>query len=227
MKVTARLDEESIKQILDDLLPLTVILDEDGGGDRWLRIDPARTVDFVADDGLRVEVAGHLHWKTAGVSLPLTIKSAQLMLRPVVVSDDDGGRLVFRPALESMDLKNVPGFVDSGITNLINKRLAGEGDKLAWRFGKTLRATVPVGKDLVEIANFVLSAGAAAVLTLDDAVVLTVDLQMRFTRSDAAPPAGDPRSDHTNLASSTSLPNVMGPAVASPPSPAASRNAGW
>ena len=154
MVITARLEETSVRQVLGDLLPVTIALDDEGGtGDRWLRIEPARLVDFVAGEGLRVEVGGHLHWKTAGVSLPLTINSAHLLLRPAVVETEDGGRLVFHPSLESMDLKNIPGFLDSGIANLINKRLDGVGDKLSWAFAKTLRVTVPVSKDLAEISS--------------------------------------------------------------------------
>jgi hypothetical protein len=183
MLITARLEETSVRQVLGDLLPLTIALDDEGGaGDRWLRIEPARLVDFVAGEGLRVEVGGHLHWKTAGVPLPLTINSAHLLLRPAVVETEDGGRLVFHPSLESMDLKNVPGFLDSGIANLINKRLDGVGDKLSWDFAKTLRVTVPVSKDLAEISSFELTAGSGAVQVLNDAIVLSVDLAMRFTR---------------------------------------------
>ncbi|MEO8212068.1 MAG: hypothetical protein ABI560_02700 [Myxococcales bacterium] len=190
MKVTARLDEANVREILGDLLPVTLALDEDGGGARWIRIDPARAIDFVADDGLRVEVGGHLQWKTAGVPLPLTIKSAHLLLRPAVAEDEDGGHLVFHPSLETMDLKNIPGFLDSGIANLINKRLAGEGDRLSWRFARTLRASVPIGQGLAEIASFELSAGSGGVQITNDALLFTVDLGMRFTRT-APPPAPD------------------------------------
>ena len=182
MRITARLEEASVRDMLGDLLPVTVVLDEDGG-DRWIRIDPARVVDFVVDEGLRVEVGGHLQWKTVGVSLPLTIVSAHLLLRPSVIGDDHGARLVFRPSLEKMDLKNVPDFLDSGIVNIINKRLEGAGDKLSWRFGETLKSTVPVGKDLAEIESFDLSAGEGAVLVENDAIVFTLELSLRFTRT--------------------------------------------
>jgi hypothetical protein len=190
MKVIARLDEDNVREILSDLLPVTVALDEEGGSARWIRIDPARVIDFVADDGLRVEVGGHLQWKTAGVPLPLTIKSAHLLLRPAVADDADGGRLVFHPSLEAMDLKNVPGFLDTGIANLVNKRLAGEGDRLSWPFAATLRTSVPVGNGLAEIASFELSAGSGRVEITNDALVFTVDLAMRFART-APPPAPD------------------------------------
>src|SRR4051812_29206317 len=123
MHITARLEETAIKTLLGELLPVTILLDEDEGEHRWIRIDPASSVDFAADEGLRLQVGGQLHWKTAGVPVLLTIHSAQLLLTPEVVNDAESARLVFRPSLEKMDLKSVPGFLDSGIAAIVNKRL--------------------------------------------------------------------------------------------------------
>src|SRR5215212_2530230 len=102
MQITARLEEDTVGQLLGELLPVTIVLDEDGE-DRWIRIDPARSVDFVANEGLRLEVGGQLHWKVAGVPVLLTIHSAHLLLAPAVVDGAEGARLVFRPVLEKMD----------------------------------------------------------------------------------------------------------------------------
>src|SRR5688572_9629966 len=106
MHLTARLEESTVQQLLAELFPVTIVLDE-AGDDRWIRIESAHHVDFVANEGLRVAVSGQIHWKVAGVPVPLTIHSAQLMLRPSIVDDSAGARLVFRPSLEKMDLKNV------------------------------------------------------------------------------------------------------------------------
>lgn len=180
MQVTARLEESSVRDILAGLLPLTILLDDDG--DRWIRIDPARTVDFAPDEGLRIEVEGQIRWRTAGVPLLLTINSAQLLLMPSIVEDEQGGRLVFRPSLEKMDLKHLPDFIDTGIANIVNKRLAGEGDQLSWHYAESLKSRFPVGKDLVEAEAFELSARGGTVQVLADAVIFTLDLAMRFTR---------------------------------------------
>lgn len=102
MHVSARLDETTVRTLLAQLLPVTIVLDDDDSENRWIRIDPARRVDFAANEGLRLEVAGQLRWKTAGVPVLLTIHSAQLLITPAVVDDADGARLVFRPSLEKM-----------------------------------------------------------------------------------------------------------------------------
>jgi len=185
--ITARLDEETVRRLLAELLPVTIVLDEEGD-DRWIRIDPARSVDFVAGEGLRVDVGGQLRWKAAGVPVLLTILSAHLLLRPAVVDDGAGARLVFRPSLEKMDLKSVPGFLDSGIAAIVNKRLDAEGDKLAWHFGRDLANRFPLPAELLEVDSFTLAAGAASVEVLTDAVVFNLSLATAFPRRPGGPP---------------------------------------
>ena len=182
MHIRARLEETAIKTLLGELLPVTILLDEDEGEHRWIRIDPASSVDFAADEGLRLEVGGQLHWKAAGVPVLLTIHSAQLLLTPEVVNDAESARLVFRPSLEKMDLKSVPGFLDSGITAIVNKRLEAQGDKLAWHFGRDLANRFPLPKELLEIESFALAAGTASVKVLDDAIEFNLSLAMGFAR---------------------------------------------
>jgi hypothetical protein len=181
MRITAQLDETTVKALLDELLPVTVRLDDDDA-DRWIRIDPARSVEFAAGEGLRVAVAGQLSWKLAGVQVMLTIHAAQLLLRPAVIGEGPDGRLLFRPSLEKMDLKNVPGLLDSGITGLVNRRLEDEGDKLAWHFGRDLSGRFPLGRDFVDVDSFVLGIGAATVTVLADAMVLDLPLALGFAR---------------------------------------------
>ena len=184
MRITAQLDESTVRQLFEELLPVTVMLDDEDA-DRWIRIDPARSVDFAAGEGLRVAVAGQLSWKLAGVQATLTIHAAQLLLRPAVVGEGTEGRLLFRPSLEKMDLKNVPGLVDSGIAGLVNMRLENEADKLAWHFGRDLTARFPMGKDFADVESFVLGVGTAAVTVLADAIVLDLPLALGFSRKSA------------------------------------------
>jgi hypothetical protein len=182
MHLSARLEETTIRELLTRLLPVTIVLDDEDSEDRWIRIDPARSVDFVANEGLRLEVAGQLRWKTAGVPVLLGIHSAQLLIRPAIVDHPDGARLVFRPSLEKMDLKSVPGFIDSRITAIVNNRLEAEGDKLAWHFGRDLAHVFPMPKELVDIDTFTLAAGDATVEVSSDALVLNLSLVMDFVR---------------------------------------------
>ena len=182
MHITARLEEATINELLGELLPAKILLDEEGDRGRWVRIEPASQVDFIADRGLRLQTSGQIQWIAAGLPINLTLNSVQLMLRPEIVADPHGGRLVFRPALEDLDLKNVPGFLDRGVAGIINGKLASQGDELAWDFGRSLAVNVPLPASIAPLETFQLSVRAARVVVLADALELTLTFDMRFSR---------------------------------------------
>jgi hypothetical protein len=178
--ITARLEEVTVKELLDELLPAKVLLDDDGA--RWIQIDQARHIDFVAGEGLRVEAAGQLQWQAAGLPLGVTLTSAKLLVRPEIADDENGGRLVFKPSLEALDLKNVPSFVDTGVLALVNSRLEAEGDQLAWHFGKTLTHEFRLPPTIVPPEAFQLGAHGGIVEVLADAIVFSLTLKVAFRR---------------------------------------------
>jgi hypothetical protein len=45
MHIAVELEETTLRQLLDELLPITILLDE-GPDRRWIRIDPARGLRF-------------------------------------------------------------------------------------------------------------------------------------------------------------------------------------
>jgi hypothetical protein len=185
MHILARLEEATLKSILDELLPVTIMLDR-GADPRWVAIEPTRQVDFVAGQGLRLSTGGRIHWVVGGVPVDATLHHAQVMLRPEIVPDKHGGRLVFRPSLESADLKNVPGWLDRGIVALINRQLESRGDELAWDFGRTLGLSVGLPPTLVGLQALQLAVANAAVAVTADAFELTLMLSLHFQRAPAA-----------------------------------------
>jgi hypothetical protein len=187
--ITARLDEATVKRLLDELLPARLLLGDepDAASKRWLQIERASHVDFVAGAGLRVLTSGQIQWQTVGLPIGITMKSAQLMLTPEVAADEHGGRLVFRPALEALDLKNVPAIFDSGVLSIINSRLAAQGDDLAWHFGKTMALGAPLPRTFLPPLTFHLGAREGKVEVLEDAVVFSVAISLGFTRAPLSP----------------------------------------
>ena len=190
MHVFARLEEATLKTILDELLPLTILLDQGGTqggtqGDRWVKIEPTSHVDFVAGEGLRLISSGQIHWIVGGVPVDATLHSAQVMLRPEVRAEKHGGRLVFRPSLEAADVKNIPGLLDRGIVALVNRQLESRGDELYWDFGHSLGISVGLPRTLVELQALQLAVTNAAVAVTADAFELTLTLSLRFQRAPA------------------------------------------
>ncbi|HXU79809.1 MAG TPA: hypothetical protein VN914_00310 [Polyangia bacterium] len=183
MHITARLDEATIAQLLGELLPAQILLDDQGEKGRWIRIEQPRQVDFIADRGLRLQTSGQIQWLAAGLPITVTLNSVQVMLEPQVVEEPAGGRLVFHTSLEDLDLKNVPGFLDRGLLGIINGKLESQGNALAWHFGKSLTVNADLPGSIVPPEAFQMSVRNARVAVLADALELTVGFDMRFSRA--------------------------------------------
>jgi len=104
------------------------------------------------------------------------------MLEPELVETPAGGRLVFRPALEDLDLKNVPGFLDRGVAGIVNGKLESQVNALAWDFGSALAVNAPLPAGITPAEAFQISVRNARVVVLADALELTVTLDLRFSR---------------------------------------------
>ncbi|HEY0711254.1 MAG TPA: hypothetical protein VGF45_01175 [Polyangia bacterium] len=189
MQIVARLDETTLRTMLAELLPVTVLLDAvpTGNGNtregRWIRLEPAHHVDFVAGEGLRLGTSGKIRWIAAGVPLEATLHSATVMLRPMIVGEPSDGRLVFRPELEAADLKNVPSWLDRGIVSVVNGQLGARADEIAWDFGRTLGVAVPIPPVLEEISNLKIEVQSAVVTVTDHDFELVMTVGLDFVRA--------------------------------------------
>jgi hypothetical protein len=198
IELRARLDETALRTILDQLLPLTILLDDgaDGGRSgkdgRWVQIDPTRTVDFVEDRGLRLVTSGRIRWITAGVPIEVGLHSAEIILRPEIEGEGDQERLVFRPELASADLKNVPALFDRGVVALVNRKLSARAEQIAWDYQRSLALVVPMPAALDGVASLRLSAGGASVRTSSDALELTLPVALQFVKASAPAAADEP-----------------------------------
>lgn len=186
MRITAVLDEATVAALLDELLPVTVDLHEAEPGTRWIRVEKPDHFDFVAGEGIRIHAAASIEWKTLGLAIPATLKSVEVMLRPAIVVDEQrGGTLVFRPEVEAADFKLVPAFIDAQLARIINAELSKEGNRLAWHFGETLALQTPLPSSISPPTRFDLLADDAVVETTGEQLSLALTLSMRFTRAPA------------------------------------------
>lgn len=188
LRITARLDRDAVVAILDELLPVTIDVsaDPDEPGERWIRIDKARQVDFAVSEGLRVQTNARIQWKAAGLRIPTTA-DVLLVLRPTLATDDRGGKLVFQASVQHADFKHMPAFVDRRLTGRINQALATEGDLLAWHFGESLALKVAMPPNMSPLDAFELRPGTATVQVFDDALELSLMLALSFVRRPEEP----------------------------------------
>jgi hypothetical protein len=188
MHITARLAEATLKQLLDQVLPVTILLDEEPGVEgRWIKINRTDHLDFVVGQGIRFSTSAELRWNLGPVPVSLTVKELGVLLRPTVSSAGKTARLLFLPVIEKADLANVPGFIDQGIVGLVNHALEAISHHLAWDVGKTLGLQFTLPTTLVPLAGAQIEAKDASVAVFDDHLELEIVLVMNVTREPPAP----------------------------------------
>jgi hypothetical protein len=194
MDIRARLDEETLRRMLGDILPITVLLDDDRGTDgRYLTIGRAERLDLIPGEGVRLATSGELRWPFKVVPLTFALNGLQILVRPIVVGEGLSTRVLFRPRIEHIDFQKLPDFVDRGILALVNRTLEARSQLLSWHVADSLcqRFPLPVTMVPLEIASVdVVSAS----LTIDRAgIELAVSLDMGVTRAGttAAAAVGD------------------------------------
>jgi hypothetical protein len=190
MHIAVELEEATLRQLLAELLPITILLDEAQSLDgRWIRIDPVRALQFSVGEGIRLATSGALHWSLGPFPMTLTVQSLTLMLRPIIVGTGAVGRLLFRPVIEGADLQNVPAMLDRGIVKLVNRALERRSERLAWDFGRVLARHVVLPDALVPLEAARVDVETAELRVRADALELIVSLTTHISRvaDDRAP----------------------------------------
>ena len=183
MHIAVELEEATLRQLLAELLPITIVLDEAQGLDgRWIRIDPARDLWFSASEGIRIVTSGALRWSLGPFPVTITAQSLALLLRPQVVGTGRAGRLLFRPVIEAADLQNVPDMLDRGVVGLVNQALETRSERLAWDFGRVLELCFPLPDTLVPLEAATVGVDTAQLRVRADALELTLSVPMHISR---------------------------------------------
>lgn len=135
MLLTAVIAKAELALLIESLTPMRIVIDEKRG--RVVTLNRP-TVELVAGRGLRLRGDARVVWDVAGVTIPVTIQTWQLLLVPRVVARAKTRVIAFEPVVEELDLKMVPGFLDGKIASAIRDGIAQNRDRLAWDFGRTL-----------------------------------------------------------------------------------------
>jgi len=178
--IAATLHRDTIQELLAQLLPLKITLDPRRA--RWVEVERPEHVGFVEGVGLRVATSARVQWTVAGVPVGFTIRYVQLLIRPEIVPDEQGGKLLFRVVVEDADLKGIPSAVDQVIVAKVNERLAAVGDRIGWDFGKTLRRSIPLPKTMRPVESYQMRAQEAAAAVGADFMRLSLYVPSRFKR---------------------------------------------
>ncbi|HVJ89949.1 MAG TPA: hypothetical protein VM580_09100, partial [Labilithrix sp.] len=169
MLLTGVIPKAELFALIAALTPLRVTIDERRGRSVTLNRPQAA---LIAGKGLRLRGDARVVWDVAGVPIPVTLQTWQLVLVPRIVSRGAWRVLAFEPVVEKLDLRHVPGFVDEKIVTAIRDALARGDDKLAWNFSRTLSKRWPLSAKLLPLRDFELVAADGAVTVTDAEVRL-------------------------------------------------------
>lgn len=134
MKLSLSIGKDEIDQVVTDLTPLRIDL----GRKRSVSFGRPELVELVPETGLRVRGDAKMVWDFAGLPLPVTLRTWQLLLVPSIARRDSGLFLVFDPVLEDLDFKRVPGFFDERIADAVNEGVASQRGRLAWSLARLI-----------------------------------------------------------------------------------------
>ena len=193
MKFSARLEEDALRRRLDEILPITILLDDDRGMEgRWVTIGRAQKVDVIPGEGLRLAASGELRWPIKTLPVTVRIASLQLLIRPIVVGQGPSTRVLFRPLIERADFERLPDFVDRGIVAIVNLALEARSQHLAFHVADTLCQRFALPTTLVPLETARIDVVSAALTIEATAIELGVSLEMEVARvgSAAASPVG-------------------------------------
>lgn len=146
MQLCAVITKDDLAGVIREITPLDVEVSRRPR--RMISLGRPGRVELVASAGLRVAGDAKLRWEIAGLSVPITVRAWQILLRPSVVLRGGVYVLAFDPILEKLELKHVPGFLDERVAPALNETLAAQRQKLVWNFTKTLSMHRPLSDKL-------------------------------------------------------------------------------
>lgn len=182
MQLCAILTRDDITSVVEQLTPLRVALRPK----RVITLGRPAKVELVPGSGLRVRGEARFTWDAYGVTIPVTLRSWQVLLVPSFAPRAGRHVLAFDPVLEGLDFKNVPMFLDGRITEAINEGLAAQKNKLSWDFEKHLSLVRPLPTKLSPSGEVRLGPTGGTVTVTATEMRLTLDFALRLQR-DAMP----------------------------------------
>jgi hypothetical protein len=181
MWLQALLTAEDITAALAEVTPLRIALDDEAP-DRYLWLTPPSSVRFVPERGIRVIASARLQWDVVGITVPLTIRVAEVLLRPFVEQVNGEDVLRFQAEIERLDLSHVPSLVEGPIIARLNAKLAEPASYVSWNFMQTLDFDFKMPKSVAPLEKLRLFARWGAVRIQEDGLTLAVAFGFEATR---------------------------------------------
>lgn len=183
MQLCATLTKDDLSSIVEQITPLRVAIRPR----RVITLGRPTKLELVAGVGLRVRGDARFTWDVGGLTIPVTLRSWQVLLVPSFVAHGSGHVLAFDPKLEAIDFKNVPMFLDGRIKDAVRDGLAAQKSKLTWDFEEQLSIVRPLPDRLSPAGELKLAPTGGKVDVTPTELKLTLEFGFRVRRD--APPA--------------------------------------
>jgi hypothetical protein len=181
MLLKAVLPRPDLDALLNQFLPLKVLLGGQDEEDRTLVVRDPRGLTFVPQRGVTLSCSADIRWSLLGISVPIHVRELSILLTPRIALRS-GPALVFELSIEHADLAGVPAVVDAHLVERLNQALAEHEVELSWEFAKTLTHSFELPALLDNVRSFNLGVGASSVETVPEGLVLEVELTTSVTR---------------------------------------------
>jgi hypothetical protein len=174
MWVEAILTREDLREFLEQLVPMTVRLGEQGK----LCLDAPFEVSLTPENGISVACHGKLQWPLLGVNVPATLDSLVVLVRPAVEAGGGGGRLVFKLRIERAAIAFLPAVIGRRLVVRVNEELAKTNLEVGWDFGKTLTHLFPLPQAMESAEALMLQVTDGRAKVTESAVGLAVSFKI-------------------------------------------------
>lgn len=218
MELTLTLHRDELTQALRDFLPMRLTLGKREATDdpAWVQVDALDSVSFLPGHGIALTCAAHLHYPLPVLPDNFTVQHVSLRMIPqimgyslpdesplaivegrlvddepsVIVEGQGDAVLAFTLAVDELEIKYLPEFVDQLVADKINAALRDHATTIAWDYSRLLRRVVNLPQRFGLVRAIELISPQGQVQVTDDAIVVTIALDVCFHH--AAEEAGEP-----------------------------------
>jgi hypothetical protein len=143
MWLEAILSRRDLEEVLHELTPATLALGAHGSA----LLGPPTDVTLLEARGLRVACPVTIHGTVLGLHVPISVQSATFCLEPSIASRGGRDVLVFKIAVEAIDVAALPHVLEGAVVDALNSALVAHEANLVWDFRETLshRFSIPEG----------------------------------------------------------------------------------
>jgi len=184
MWVEAVLSKDDLTSLFAQIVPLTIRINPDDGGDHYIELATATNLSLVADQGMRMTTRARVHWPVLGIDVPIKVDPLSVMVKPRVIKTPGGDALSFTLEIERAEFAGIPAFGDHAITDKINSELSKTDVELAWAFAAMLTHRFDVPPLLEPLDGLTLSVAWGKVRITDEAMVLAISFHAQVARRD-------------------------------------------